>query len=66
MNPPDARTEQFDHAHLTEISASGNSLRIELRELWAYRDLLGRVHCALAAMCDEVILSVCGIPLKIK
>lgn len=32
----------------------------------AYRDLLGTVNCALAAMCDEVILSVCGIPLKIK
>ncbi|GHC05690.1 ABC transporter permease [Thermomonas carbonis] len=32
--------EHFGHAHLTEISASGNSLRTELRELWAYRDLL--------------------------
>lgn len=40
MNPPDARDAQFDHAHLTEITASGNSLRAELRELWAYRDLL--------------------------
>lgn len=40
MNPPDARDAQFDHARLTEISASGHSLRAELRELWAYRDLL--------------------------
>ncbi len=40
MTPPDARDEQFDRAHLTEISATGNSLRAELRELWAYRDLL--------------------------
>jgi len=40
MTPPDARDEQFDRAHLTEISASGNTLRAELRELWAYRDLL--------------------------
>jgi lipopolysaccharide transport system permease protein len=30
----------FGHAHLTEISASGNSLREDLREIWAYRDLL--------------------------
>lgn len=30
----------FGHAHLTEISASGNSLRADLREMWAYRDLL--------------------------
>ncbi|MDI1253522.1 ABC transporter permease [Thermomonas sp.] len=30
----------FSHAHLTEISASGNSLREDLREIWAYRDLL--------------------------
>ena len=40
MNPPDARDEQFSHGHVTEICASGNTLRSELRELWAYRDLL--------------------------
>lgn len=40
MTPPTARDEQFDRAHLTEISAAGNTLRAELRELWAYRDLL--------------------------
>lgn len=34
------REDHFGHAHLTEISASANSLRTELRELWAYRDLL--------------------------
>ncbi len=32
--------EFFGHAHLTEIDAKGRSLRAELRELWAYRDLL--------------------------
>jgi lipopolysaccharide transport system permease protein len=32
--------EAFGHAHVTEISAQGKSLRVELRELWAYRDLL--------------------------
>ena len=40
MTPPDARDEQFAHGHLTEISASSNSLATEVRELWAYRDLL--------------------------
>ena len=40
MNPPDARDEQFSHGHLTEICASGNTLRTDMRELWAYRDLL--------------------------
>ena len=34
------REEHFGHAHLTEISASGNSLLADLREVWAYRDLL--------------------------
>ena len=32
--------EFFGHAHLTEISSAGRSLRSDLRELWAYRDLL--------------------------
>jgi len=32
--------EFFGHAHVTEISASGRKLRDDLRELWAYRDLL--------------------------
>lgn len=40
MNPPDARDEHFSHGHLTEISASSNTLATEVRELWAYRDLL--------------------------
>ena len=40
MTPSDAREEQFSHGHLTEISASSNSLASEVRELWAYRDLL--------------------------
>lgn len=34
------REEFFGHAHLTEISAGGRSLRNDLREIWAYRDLL--------------------------
>lgn len=32
--------EFFGHAHVTSISAGGRSLRDDLRELWAYRDLL--------------------------
>ena len=32
--------EAFGHAHVTEIGAEGKSLGAELRELWAYRDLL--------------------------
>jgi lipopolysaccharide transport system permease protein len=32
--------EFFGHAHVTEISAKGQGLRAELREVWAYRDLL--------------------------
>ncbi|PID60897.1 bifunctional adenosylcobinamide kinase/adenosylcobinamide-phosphate guanylyltransferase [candidate division KSB3 bacterium] len=31
-----------------------------------YRDILGRVNQAVAALCDEVYLVVCGIPVKIK
>jgi adenosylcobinamide kinase/adenosylcobinamide-phosphate guanylyltransferase len=31
-----------------------------------YRDILGRVNQAVAALCDEVYLVVCGIPMKIK
>jgi lipopolysaccharide transport system permease protein len=34
------RAEFFGHAHVTEISARGQGLRAELREVWAYRDLL--------------------------
>lgn len=32
--------ETFGHGHITEIGVEGKSLRAELRELWAYRDLL--------------------------
>ncbi len=31
-----------------------------------YRDILGNVNQAVAALCDEVYLVVCGIPIKIK
>lgn len=31
-----------------------------------YRDILGRINQAVAALCDEVYLVVCGIPMKIK
>ena len=34
------REELFGHGHLTEISSETRSLREELREVWAYRDLL--------------------------
>ncbi len=41
---PDAqdsvRTEIFGHAHVTEIDSATRSLRSDLREVWAYRDLL--------------------------
>lgn len=31
-----------------------------------YRDILGKVNQHVAALCDEVYLVVCGIPMKIK
>ena len=31
-----------------------------------YRDILGNVNQRVAALCDEVYLVVCGIPVKIK
>ncbi|GMU43169.1 MAG: ABC transporter permease [Xanthomonadales bacterium] len=34
------RETHFGHAHLTEINASGHSFAAEMREVWAYRDLL--------------------------
>jgi lipopolysaccharide transport system permease protein len=34
------RKDYFGHGQLTEISAAGRSLRGDLREIWAYRDLL--------------------------
>jgi lipopolysaccharide transport system permease protein len=34
------RDEFFGHTHVTEIDARGRLLRNDLRELWAYRDLL--------------------------
>jgi lipopolysaccharide transport system permease protein len=36
----DERGEYFGHAHVTEISQAGRSLRADLREIWMYRDLL--------------------------
>ena len=36
----DSREAFFGHEHLTEIKPTGPSLREELREIWAYRDLL--------------------------
>lgn len=32
--------EVFGHSHLTEIASGSRSLRSDLREIWAYRDLL--------------------------
>ncbi len=34
------QSEFFGHAHVTEITAKGQSLGSDLREIWAYRDLL--------------------------
>ncbi len=34
------RDEFFGHAHVTEIGSGVRSLRSDLREIWAYRDLL--------------------------
>ncbi|KAB3532853.1 bifunctional adenosylcobinamide kinase/adenosylcobinamide-phosphate guanylyltransferase [Alkaliphilus serpentinus] len=31
-----------------------------------YRDIIGRVNQRVAALCDEVYLVVCGLPLRIK
>ena len=36
----DERGDYFGHAHVTEISQAGRSLRADLREIWMYRDLL--------------------------
>jgi len=40
--PPAERSKEdfFGHAHVTEISEAGRPLRSDLREIWAYRDLL--------------------------
>lgn len=35
-----SRDAFFGHAHVTSIDAGGRSLRDDLREIWAYRDLL--------------------------
>jgi len=32
--------EIFSHGHITEISSRGRTLRSDLREMWAYRDLM--------------------------
>ena len=37
---PSVDDDRFGHRHLTEIKPAGLSLREELREVWAYRDLL--------------------------
>jgi lipopolysaccharide transport system permease protein len=34
------KSEYFGHAHVTEITAQGSTLASDLREIWAYRDLL--------------------------
>ena len=40
VEPDQLHEEFFGHEHLTEISPRGQSFRVEMRELWAYRDLL--------------------------
>ena len=40
VEPDKQHGEFFGHEHLTEISPRGQSFRVEMRELWAYRDLL--------------------------
>lgn len=35
-----AKEQFFGHTHVTEISSAGPSIASELREIWAYRDLL--------------------------
>lgn len=40
MSDEALREEVFGHGHLTEIASGPRSLRSDLREIWAYRDLL--------------------------
>jgi len=42
LTPPtdSVKEDFFGHAHVTEISQASRSLRNDLREIWAYRDLL--------------------------
>lgn len=44
----------------------GDSIVPENHVARVYRDIIGRVNQRTAALCDEVYLVVCGIPLKIK
>ncbi len=44
----------------------GSSIVPENHVARVYRDILGRVNQRVAALCDEVYLVVCGIPMKIK
>jgi adenosylcobinamide kinase/adenosylcobinamide-phosphate guanylyltransferase len=44
----------------------GDSIVPENHLARVYRDILGRVNQHIAALCDEVYLVTCGIPLKLK
>jgi adenosylcobinamide kinase/adenosylcobinamide-phosphate guanylyltransferase len=44
----------------------GDSIVPENHVARVYRDILGRVNQRIAALCDEVYLVTCGIPLRLK
>lgn len=44
----------------------GDSIVPENHVARVYRDMLGRVNQHIAALCDEVYLVTCGIPLRLK
>lgn len=44
----------------------GDSVVPENHLARVYRDILGRVNQHIAALCDEVYLVTCGIPLRLK
>ena len=44
----------------------GDAIVPESHVARVYRDILGRINQRIAALCDEVYLVTCGIPLRLK
>ncbi len=60
------KVKAFDGLLVMVTNEVGDSIVPEHHVSRVYRDIIGRVNQYAAAIADEVYLTVCGIPVKIK
>ena len=60
------KVKSFDGLLVMVTNEVGDSIVPEYHVSRVYRDIIGRVNQYAASIADEVYLTVCGIPMKVK